>query len=194
MGGFRGWPRALRPPLFLWFFKCYSHPFLNFLDPPLPFAVHEYPSLHFPSLYVGQGFQISYRIRNDKTDQSQSNFYEWNCVIQFSTNPAELHSLFSAPVKDHDFPRPWKKLSPGWLFPSRDKALSYFLLRNVPRMQNNVKKDTLHRRSIMRVKCFAHRLSHDCHFDIDRNINININFWRNLNFRRVSKWQSWNKR
>jgi len=40
-------------------------------------------------------------------------------------------------------------------------------------MQINVKKDTVHRRRIMRIKGFVHRLSHDCHLDIDRNINVN---------------------
>ena len=127
MGRFWPWPRALRPLLFLWFFKCLTHPFRNFLDPPLPFAAHEYPYLHFPSLYVGQGFKIAHRIGNNKTDQSQSSFYEWNCVIQFSTNPAEIHSLFTSSAKDHDFPRPWKKLSPSFsLAVTRLWATFYF--------------------------------------------------------------------
>ena len=175
MGGLRVGRGHCGHPFYCEFLSVPATPFWIFWIRPcllqfmniLPFISHLFTLVKDSKFLIG--FVMTKQI-------NQSTFYEWNCVIQFSTNPAELHSLFSTPVKDHDFPRPWKKLSPGWLFPSRDKALSYFLLRNVPRMQINVKKDTLHRRRIMRIKGFVHRLSHDCHFDIDRNINITINF------------------
>ena len=178
MGGLRVGRGHCGHPFFCEFLSVPATPFWIFWIRPcllqfmniLPFISHLFTLVKDSKFLIG--FVMTKQI-------NQSNFYEWNCVIQFSTNPAELHSLFPTPAKDHEF-SPKKKLkkivSPGWLFPSRDKALSYSLLRNVPRMQNNVKKDTLHRRSIMRVKCFVHRLSHDCHVDIDRNINININF------------------
>ena len=101
----------------------------------LPFISHLFTLVKDSKFLIG--LVITKRINHRVVFTNETVLYNFHQTLRNFTH-------YSLPLPRTTIFPILEKNCVSWLFPSRDKALSYFLLRNVPRMQINVKKDTVH--------------------------------------------------